>query len=249
MARKYRKIDPRIWGDERFVNLSNEEKLIALYCLTSPQCNRIGLFRFSVAAAAEDLGTLPQTFAKRFANVCHTLNWTFDERSKVLYFPTWWKYNAPDNPNTMKSCLEDLHDVPATYLLARFYANTKYLQASTAERIANVARNVTPNVSPQEQEQEQEQEKEQEQDVLGRPASGRFTPPAIDDVRAYCQERGNSVDAEKFVAFYSAKGWMIGRNKMKDWRQAVITWEKNSTNGQPANPLPFPKAKPRSEML
>jgi len=57
----------------------------------------------------------------------------------------------------------------------------------------------------------------------------RFKNPSTSDVAAYCQERGNSVDAETFVNFYEAKGWMVGKNKMKDWRAAVRTWEKNRT--------------------
>lgn len=54
----------------------------------------------------------------------------------------------------------------------------------------------------------------------------RFTPPTIEDVKAYCEARGNGIDAEEFVAFYSSKGWMVGKSKMKDWRSAIITWEK-----------------------
>lgn len=52
-----------------------------------------------------------------------------------------------------------------------------------------------------------------------------FVVPTVDEVRAYCRERNNSVDPEKFINFYSSKGWMIGKNKMKDWRAAVRTWE------------------------
>ena len=54
-----------------------------------------------------------------------------------------------------------------------------------------------------------------------------FVPPSLEEVKAYCQERNNSVDAEQFIDFYTAKGWMIGKNKMKDWRGAVRTWERN----------------------
>lgn len=56
---------------------------------------------------------------------------------------------------------------------------------------------------------------------------GRFTPPTLEEVEAYCFERNNNVDAQSFIDFYSAKGWMIGKNKMKDWKAAVRTWEKN----------------------
>ena len=52
-----------------------------------------------------------------------------------------------------------------------------------------------------------------------------FIPPTVEEVREYCTERENSVDPESFVDFYASKGWMIGKNKMKDWKAAVRTWE------------------------
>ena len=57
----------------------------------------------------------------------------------------------------------------------------------------------------------------------------RFTPPTLDDVSAYIRERGSNVDAQRFLDFYTAKGWMIGKNRMKDWKAAVRTWEKRDT--------------------
>ena len=55
----------------------------------------------------------------------------------------------------------------------------------------------------------------------------RFVPPTVEEVRAYCCERGNNIDPERFVSWNESKGWMIGRNKMKDWKAAVRTWERN----------------------
>ena len=54
----------------------------------------------------------------------------------------------------------------------------------------------------------------------------RFVPPSYEQVSSYCRERGNSVDAQRFLDFYEAKGWMIGKNKMKDWKAAVRSWER-----------------------
>ena len=62
--------------------------------------------------------------------------------------------------------------------------------------------------------------------------AARFTPPTVDEVRDYCRERGNAVDAERFVDFYAAKGWMVGKNRMKDWKAAVRTWEKEDGDGK-----------------
>ena len=56
---------------------------------------------------------------------------------------------------------------------------------------------------------------------------GRFSPPDVSDVQDYCYERCNNVDAQAFVDFYESKGWMVGKNKMKDWKAAVRTWERN----------------------
>ena len=58
------------------------------------------------------------------------------------------------------------------------------------------------------------------------PAPQRFVKPTVDEVAQYCRDRNNTVDAEAFVAFYESNGWKVGRNPMRDWRQAVITWEK-----------------------
>ena len=51
--------------------------------------------------------------------------------------------------------------------------------------------------------------------------------PTVEEVRAYCLERKNNVDAEHFVNYYTANGWLVGKNKMKDWKAAVRTWEHN----------------------
>ena len=54
----------------------------------------------------------------------------------------------------------------------------------------------------------------------------RFYPPTLDEVKKYCEERKNNIDPMAFIDFYSSKGWMIGKNRMKDWKAAVRTWER-----------------------
>ena len=56
--------------------------------------------------------------------------------------------------------------------------------------------------------------------------SRAFTAPSIEDISQYCRERNNGVDPQTFFDFYESKGWMVGKNKMKDWKAAVRTWEK-----------------------
>ena len=64
-------------------------------------------------------------------------------------------------------------------------------------------------------------------------ARPRFKPPTVDDVRAYCTERGNTIDPQRFVDHYTANGWVRGKTPIKDWQAAVRTWERNEI-GKPA---------------
>jgi hypothetical protein len=54
-----------------------------------------------------------------------------------------------------------------------------------------------------------------------------FIPPTFNDVLAYCMIDKMDVDVNKFINFYESKGWMVGRNKMKDWKAAVRNWNKS----------------------
>jgi hypothetical protein len=62
-----------------------------------------------------------------------------------------------------------------------------------------------------------------------------FTPPTIEAVSEYCSNRGSGVDARKWYDFYQSKGWMVGKNKMKDWKAAVRTWERKSETHKTAS--------------
>lgn len=65
-----------------------------------------------------------------------------------------------------------------------------------------------------------------------------FKPPSVQEVAEWCEERGNGIDAEAFCAFYASKGWMVGKGKMRDWRQAVITWERRGAQEARARASP-----------
>lgn len=62
--------------------------------------------------------------------------------------------------------------------------------------------------------------------------SPRFIKPSVEEIRAYCAERQNHLDAQSFYDFYESKGWMIGKDKMKDWRACIRTWEQRRKGEQ-----------------
>lgn len=71
-----------------------------------------------------------------------------------------------------------------------------------------------------------------------------FKPPTAEEVKQYCQERHNKVDTQRFLDFYTMKGWYVGKNKMKDWKAAVRTWEKDDKQKQS---FEFKRERPSTE--
>lgn len=64
----------------------------------------------------------------------------------------------------------------------------------------------------------------------------KFVPPTLEDVKAYCQERNNGVDPNKWYDHYLAVGWKVGKNPMKDWKAAVRKWEEKKVVEYTENP-------------
>ena len=89
--------------------------------------------------------------------------------------------------------------------------------------ISDRRNSISDGINKQSKEEKSKEEKSKEYHE-------QFVPPSVEEVRGYCRERNNNIDPQEFVDFYSAKGWMIGRNKMKDWKACVRTWEKNREN-------------------
>ena len=58
----------------------------------------------------------------------------------------------------------------------------------------------------------------------------KFEKPTVAEVDAYCKERNNGVDPQRFIDHYTSNGWLVGKNKMKDWKAAVRTWEQRGND-------------------
>lgn len=82
-------------------------------------------------------------------------------------------------------------------------------------------------LEPNEKEKENVNVKDKEKEIKRK----RFTPPTTQEVSEYCLEKGYAVDAERFIDFYASKGWMIGKNQMKDWKAAVRNWSRGQRQG------------------
>lgn len=79
-------------------------------------------------------------------------------------------------------------------------------------------------------------------DPKGSKEKAHFVPPTLENVIGYCREKGYKVDAERFIDFYESKGWMVGKNKMKDWKVAVRNWARQDKSTGVSN-VPVVKTK------
>jgi len=163
----YRKLYPRIWP--QLAGMSDGERAMAFYVLAGTQTNRIGLFRFMVGAAADELRRPVAATRRHFSSVCRTFGWVYDDAARVVWIPSWWTWNEPENPNVLKGCLKDLDELPATFLTDQFAKNDETLPETLRQTFREVVTTRLNKRFPkrsrnQEQEQEQEQKQDQKQD-------------------------------------------------------------------------------------
>lgn len=71
--------------------------------------------------------------------------------------------------------------------------------------------------------------------------NNKFVKPTLEEVEAYCRERNNNINAEQFIAFYDSNGWKVGKNPMKSWKSAIITWEGRNKDKQKQSQSTFNK--------
>lgn len=100
------------------------------------------------------------------------------------------------------------------------------IEQESSSKITTEEQQSNNKVTTKEQQSNTNKNVKNDKNVKNKDIGVRFTPPSLQQVQTYCTERNNKVDAEKFIDFYTAKGWMVGKNKMKDWKASIRTWEK-----------------------
>jgi len=215
MAR-YRKLYPCFWRDDKILDLVPEGKLVACYCLTGPQTNRIGLYVLSVGQAAEECGMDAKRFDTVCDTVCDTLLWARDKRRRILFIRSWWRWNRPDNEKAMIGALSDLSEVTQTHLRQEFAQNTSHLSEHLADVLNTLCHTLCHTVSPQEQEQEQEQE----QDITTTHAT-----PDSPGLIAQIEQAWNATAGVKKIRRITPDRKSLLRTRLKDdgwdWRAAL----------------------------
>lgn len=109
---RYRKVDPRIWNDAKFMALSNHAKLVFFYLLTHPHMTALGAMRSTPSGLAEELGWPPEAFRKAFAEVIDKGMAEHDQRACLIALPKFLRYNQPESPNVVKAWVGALDLLP-----------------------------------------------------------------------------------------------------------------------------------------
>lgn len=130
--------------------------------------------------------------------------------------PDGEKHTDPDDPDTDESEKHILHS-------RKMHLTSDLTSASNAHDtdVKSNNNNIYNNII-----QTDSKHTDIKHSMAASPREG-FVPPTVAEVAEYCASRGNGIDADEFVDFYTSKGWFVGRNKMRDWRAAVRTWEKS----------------------
>lgn len=242
---KWIKIVTDIFDDEKILlieSMPDCDSIIVIWfkllCLAGKQ-NNGGVFMLNERIPYTD--EMFATIFRRPVNTVRLALKTFEQYGMIeiinntVTIPNWEKHQSLDRIEKGRE--------QARKRMAAMRERQKQLALSEAKK-EECSHNVTQMLRVTEGEQlrnvtqiEREGEREREGDniIMGdespKKAPKRFTPPSLDEVRAYCQERGNNVDAERFVDYYTSNGWHVGKNPMKDWKAAVRTWERQGWNG------------------
>jgi len=219
---KWIKITTDIFDDEKILLIESLPDAYAiitvwfkLLCLAGKQ-NNSGVFMMGRVAYTDKM--LATIFRMKEATVTMALQ-TFEQFGMVeiidgvITIPNWGKHQNLDQMENRKEFMRNY--------MKEYRAKQKALTAGKPD----CKPNSKPNVRQAEEDKEEEKEVEEEKESKGR--AKRFTPPSLEEVEAYCRERGNSVDPERFLDYYTSNGWKVGKNTMKDWKAAVRTWEKS----------------------
>jgi hypothetical protein len=192
---RYRKIDPRIWNDEKFRDLSDNGKLCFFYILTHPHMTSLGAMRASIPGLASELGWVEKAFREAFQEGFRKAMLDLDESASFVGVPNFLKYNGPESPNVVKSwsvALDLIPECPSkNKLITQVKDFLKALPEAFQEALPKAFREVLPKGMPN-KKQEPEQKKEPEKKT-NRSASAdpRYHPLLDFFFKNFKKERGH----------------------------------------------------------
>ena len=222
----YRNISISFWTDSKVDDdFTPEDKYFFLYLLTNPHTNICGCYEISTRQMERETGYNADTVTRlinRMQNVHNVIR--YSEETKEILIIKWSRYNWSKSEK-LKKAVEDSLKYIKNSVFRRIIS--EILNGAEPESVS-VPESVTVSVTDVSIGYQYPMDT-----VSDNNNKTAFKAPTVDEVRAYCQERQNSIDPERFINYYEAKGWMLGKDMMKDWKAAVRSWEKKEKEHEP----------------
>lgn len=242
MKRIKRIVDTGFWSDEKVMNFSPEDKYFWLFLLTNEYTTQLGIYYLPIKKAAFDLGysvETVETLIERFEIDYDLIR--FSETTNEVAIKNYLLYSVVKGGKPVYDCLlKDQMQVRDKSLLAYVYNNLKRKDIdndTVKSYIESLSKDINDNDNDNDNERIVDESLTNREYKKAKPEKN-IIPPTLEMVKAYCEERNNGIDAETFIDFYESKGWLIGKNRMKDWQSAIRTWEKGRKkqgNQEPKN--------------
>lgn len=212
----FRKINVDFWDDSKIVDdFTPEDKFFYLYLMTNPHTTQLGCYGITIRQMEFETGYNKDTILKLLNRFSENLNvLLYDEDTKEVLIKNWHKYNWSSSPKVIACLLKELESIKSSEL--RKYMDTLWIQYGYS----------MDTVSIQKRNKNKNKNKEKEEEIIIEQKQ-KFQKPTLEEIKNYCLERNNSIDAQSFFDYYSANGWKVGKNPMRDWKATVRNWERN----------------------
>ena len=227
MGKIKRIVSTGFWEDKKVTDeFSVEDRYFMLYLLTNPHTSQLGIYELSISTMSNETGynrDVVKVLLDRFQNKYDVIRYSFV--TGEIAIKNYLKHSIIKGGKPVYDCLlKEAKMVDDRSLLSYIYnsLSNKQIDNITVIDFLNYIEKEISNKEINNNNNDNDNERIVDE------SSKRFIPPTVDMVSEYCLERKNSVDPEEFVDFYTSKGWLIGKNKMKDWKAAVRTWERSS---------------------
>ena len=189
-----------IWDKEEFLSSDSESKLLFFYVIT--RCNNIGVFDISLRMVSFQVGF--EVTKEKILNIPSDIE---EIKEGVFWLPKFCFHQYGELTENCIPHRKYIAELKKLNLLGR--VNVGYSKGSDT-------------LEEKEEEKEEDKDKDKEEEIS---KIKRFTKPSLEEIKAYCEQRQNKVNPNKFLNFYESKGWKVGKDPMKDWEACIRTWE------------------------
>ena len=231
----YRTVHLSFWTDPKVDDeFTPEDKYFYLYLLTNPHTNICGCYELSEKQCSRETGYNTETISRlldRFQKVHDVIR--YDSKTKEVLILNWHKYNWTTSDKLMKSVSETAAYIKSEHFKA-YIENLIEHPDDTVSIPYTYPMHTSDTVSVSITDSVTDNKR-----GIVKGGKKSFVPPTLEEVEDYCKERNSPVDPKQFWEYFDAGNWIDSKGqKVRSWKQKLITWEKGGYGSAGANNKP-----------